>query len=251
MNMGKVSLSVVLSLALVPTAAGLARVQTADEIVEKHLAALGGRQALAKLTSRRATGTVSISTPGGDLTGPIELSYKAPNKSRAYMQLDLSAVGVADKMTIEQKFDGTAGWMLNSMQGDTAITGNQLENMKNNSFPSSLLTYKESGIKIEVLPREQIAGKDVIVLTATPKTGSATKLYLDASTYLVVRSVAKLESPEMGTVEQTSDLSDYRTVDGVKMAFMIVNTNPVQTLTIKIDKVEHNVPLDDALFGGK
>lgn len=251
MNMGKVSLSVVLSLALVPTAAGLARVQTADEIVEKHLAALGGRQALAKLTSRRATGTVSISTPGGDLTGPIELSYKAPNKSRAYMQLDLSAVGVADKMTIEQKFDGTAGWMLNSMQGDTAITGNQLENMKNNSFPSSLLTYKESGIKVEVLPREQIAGKDVIVLTATPKTGSATKLYLDASTYLVVRSVAKLESPEMGTVEQTSDLSDYRTVDGVKMAFMIVNTNPVQTLTIKIDKVEHNVPLDDALFGGK
>lgn len=251
MNMGKVSLSVVLSLALVPTAAGLARVQTADEIVEKHLAALGGRQALAKLTSRRATGTVSISTPGGDLTGPIELSYKAPNKSRAYMQLDLSAVGVADKMTIEQKFDGTAGWMLNSMQGDTAITGNQLENMKNNSFPSSLLTYKESGIKIEVLPREQIAGKDVIVLTATPKTGSATKLYLDASTYLVVRSVAKLESPEMGTVEQTSDLSDYRTVDGVKMAFMIVNTNPAQTLTIKIDKVEHNVPLDDALFGGK
>jgi len=249
--MGKVSLSVVLSLALVPTAAGLARVQTADEIVEKHLAALGGRQALAKLTSRRATGTVSISTPGGDLTGPIELSYKAPNKSRAYMQLDLSAVGVADKMTIEQKFDGTAGWMLNSMQGDTAITGNQLENMKNNSFPSSLLTYKESGIKIEVLPREQIAGKDVIVLTATPKTGSATKLYLDASTYLVVRSVAKLESPEMGTVEQTSDLSDYRTVDGVKMAFMIVNTNPAQTLTIKIDKVEHNVPLDDALFGGK
>ena len=33
---------------------------TADEIIEKHLAAIGGRDALAKLTSQKATGTMTI-----------------------------------------------------------------------------------------------------------------------------------------------------------------------------------------------
>ena len=46
---------------------------TADQIVEKHLTALGGREALSKITSRRATGTVSVATPAGPLGGPLEI----------------------------------------------------------------------------------------------------------------------------------------------------------------------------------
>ena len=41
--------------------------QTADEIVEKSIAALGGRAAHAKVKSRFATGTIVLSTPGGDI----------------------------------------------------------------------------------------------------------------------------------------------------------------------------------------
>jgi hypothetical protein len=36
-----------------------AAAQTADEIVEKHLAAIGGRAALSKLTSRMMAGTIA------------------------------------------------------------------------------------------------------------------------------------------------------------------------------------------------
>ena len=46
-------------------------------------------------------------------------------------------------------------------------------------------------------------------------------------------------------------LSDYRTVDGTKVAFQTINTTPVQTITVKIGNVEHNVALDDAMFGKK
>jgi hypothetical protein len=92
---------------LLASAAAAASAQTADDIVEKHLAAMGGREALGKLTSRRSTGTITVSTPNGVLSGPCEILAKAPNKTRAYMQLDLSALGVPDKMVVEQKFDGT------------------------------------------------------------------------------------------------------------------------------------------------
>jgi hypothetical protein len=85
--------------------------QTADEIVEKHLAAIGGRAALSKLTSRVMAGTITVATPAGEFSGPIEIWNQAPNKVRTLINLDLSNVGVG-KMTIDQRFDGTTRVML-------------------------------------------------------------------------------------------------------------------------------------------
>jgi hypothetical protein len=241
-------LIVLCSLVMVSGSLRAAATQSADAVIEKYLAALGGREALSRLTSRRAAGTVTLSTPGGVLPGTVEVFSKAPNKTRAVTTFDLSAMG-AGAATVEQLFDGTVGYTLNSMQGDTEITGNQLDNMRNNVFPTPLLTYKDSGTKIEVLPNDRVVGKDAVVLQISPKTGSAVRLFLDAETYLIVRTVARISLPQLGgEVEQTTDVSDYRSVDGVKVPFHIVNTNPVQTLTITLNKVEHNVPIDDAMF---
>jgi hypothetical protein len=252
MAMRKSLLSLLLSFVFIPALVSSAVAQTPDDVVEKHLAAMGGRDALTKITSRRSVGTISLSTPNGDLTGPIEIDNKAPNKVRVAIELDLSAMGVADKMSIEQKFDGTNGVVLNSVQGDTEMSGSQLENLRNNMFPSALLAVKAAGTKLELLPKEQVNGTEAIVLRVTPKVGPTVKIYLDASTYLIVRTVVTVNSPQMGgDIEQTSTLSDYRTVDGVKVPFQIVNSTPLQTGTLKFTKIEHNVALDDALFVAK
>src|SRR5687768_5472007 len=122
--MSRYTLALIVSLGTLGSASGSAAIQTADDVIEKHLAAVGGRASLSKLTTRRATGTVTITTPGGNITGPIEISSKAPNKTRALMRLDLTPIGVTETMVLQQKFDGAAAWMLNSLQGDTEITGN-------------------------------------------------------------------------------------------------------------------------------
>jgi outer membrane lipoprotein-sorting protein len=246
--MTKHPLTFVLSLLLLPVLAGAASAQTADEVVEKHLAAVGGREALGKLTSRRSTGTITLSTAAAELSGPAEVYAKAPNKTRAVMRLDLAAIGGVGDMTVEQIFDGKAGYTLNSVQGDTAIAGRQLESMRNNVFPTPFLTYKAAGTTLEVLPREQVNGREAIVLRATSKTGSTSRIFFDAETYLVVRTVATVDAPTGGELEQTSEPSDYRTVDGVKVAFQIVNSNELQTVIVKLAKVEHNVAIDDAMF---
>src|SRR5512140_914085 len=135
------------------------------------------------------------------------------------------------------------------MQGDTEITGDQLLSMRNNVFPSSLLNYKAAGVKLEVLPTEKVGDRTLIVLQAAPKQGPVVKLYLDSQTYLLVRTFTKYYSAVAGMdVEQTGELSDYRTVDGVKVPFRIVNSNAQQSGTIVLTKVEHNVPFDDAMF---
>src|SRR4051794_40446741 len=106
----------------------LAAAQTADEIIEKHLAAMGGRTALNNIKSRSMKGTISVSTPVGELTGPIEVLNQVPNKSRTFIQLDLSALGLG-KVVQDQRFDGTSGYVIDTIQGNRDITGDQLEVM--------------------------------------------------------------------------------------------------------------------------
>src|SRR5215211_5676519 len=92
---------VICSLLLVPALSGVASGQalTADQIIEKHLTALGGRDALATITSRRATGTVSAtSSMAPPLAGQIEMVGKAPNKIRADIRIDLVPIGGPGEM---------------------------------------------------------------------------------------------------------------------------------------------------------
>lgn len=244
--MKSVSRRLLMALAVLVTAQ-IASAQTADEIVEKHLAAIGGRAALGKLTSRTMTGTMTLSTPGGDISGPVEFFNLKPNKSRTLIKLDLTSLG-AGPMTIDQRFDGTSGYVLDSMRGNRDITGNQLENMKNTTFPSPLLDYKERGATVELAGKEKVGDRDTYVLILKPKSGSASRQFIDAETYLPLKVVLKIDVPQVGEVEQTAELSDFRVVDGVKLPFSVKSSSDVQNFTVAISKVEHNVKIDEALF---
>jgi hypothetical protein len=221
--------------------------QTADEIIEKHLAAIGGRAALGKLTSRTSTGTITIQTPAGEFNGPIEVSNQSPNKVRTLIVLDLTAVGVG-KMTVDQRFDGTTGYAIDTLQGNRDITGDQLEAMRNASFPSPFMNYKELGMKIELSGKEKVGERDAYLLIITPKTGPVQRTYIDATNFMMIRQVSKLNVPPVGEFEQTVDLSDERDVDGIKTSFQLKATSAVQNFTVTLTKVVHNQPIDQALF---
>src|SRR4030095_6690303 len=121
--------------------------QTADEIIEKHLAATGGRAALSKVTARISNGPIALTTPVGELKGPIELYQKKPNKTRTLVKIDATAIG-GGQITSDQRFDGTSGYVIDSFNGNRDITGDQLEAMKSGSFPTPFLNYKESGMTV-------------------------------------------------------------------------------------------------------
>jgi hypothetical protein len=72
---------------------------------------------------------------------------------------------------------------------------------------------------------------------------------IDAETFMLVKSITKLNAPEAGgVIEQTSEVSDYRDVSGIKVPFSITNSSPAQVVAIKLTKVVVNPALDDAIF---
>ena len=56
-----------------------------------------------------------------------------------------------------------------------------------------------------------------------------------------------MTSPQ-GKQAVQSFLEDYKDVDGVKLPFTIRQVTPQFTITIKIEDVKTNVPIDDAKF---
>ncbi len=238
-----------LAAAIVILVAGQAQAQTGDDVIEKHLAAIGGRAALAKLESRIARGTMTISVQGVELSGPIEMYAKAPNKQRTFARFDLSAMG-AGEMVVDQRFDGKAGYRSNTMQGDRDLTDSELQSMQNNAaFPTPLLNYKQAGGKAELAGKDKIGDRAVYLVLLTPKAGVPTMHYFDAETYQLLRVVTKVQVPEMGgDLEQTIDFSDYRDVDGVKVPFTESIMSTVQAMTIRMSTIEHNKPIDETMF---
>jgi outer membrane lipoprotein-sorting protein len=213
-----------------------ASAQTADEIVEKYLAAIGGRAALGKLTSRSTSGNMTLSTPAGDVSGTIDILNQQPNKSRTVIKIDLTSLG-AGPMTVDQRFNGTTGYALDNLRGDHEITGGQLDNMKNGSFPSPLLNYKEQGATVELSGKEKVGDRDAYVLILKPKTGAPTRQYIDAVSYLPVKQILTIDVPEVGQVEQITEFSDFREVDGIKIPFTVRATSSVQNFTVTVTKV--------------
>ena len=236
-------LAVVVVLAWAHTASA----QTADEIIEKSIAAMGGRAALEKVKTRVMTGAISLRTPVGDVAGTIEVTNVAPNKTRTLINVDLTSLG-AGPMRLDQRFDGTNGYVLDSLQGDRPMAGDQLASMRASSFPHIFLNYKAMGISVKLTGKEKVGTRDAFVLLLEPSSGPTTRQFVDAENYLPVRAITKLTLPQVGELEQASDVSDFRDVDGVKVPFKVEVSSPVQAFTVVLSKVEQNVPVDDKLF---
>lgn len=223
----------------------VAAAQTGDEIFDKTITALGGPAALGKITSRLASGSITIGTPVGNVDGTVEIAYAVPNKIRT---LTKAKVPLAGQLVIDNRFDGKTGYVLDSLRGNRDITGNALDNLRNGTFPHPLFNYKGLGSTARLLGKEKVGDRDSFVVVLTPAKGSAVRYYLDAETFLPLKSVLTIQPASGPEVEQINEFGDFRAVDGVKVAFRLKSTSPVQTFTMQLIKVEHNVAIDEALF---
>ena len=225
-----------------------ASAQSVTDIVEKHLAASGGRAALGKLKTRVLTGNLTLTSPAGDLSGTIEVSSEAPNKERTLITLDLTNLG-AGQLTFEQRFDGQAGYVLDPLQGNRPMTSSQIDALKNQSFPDVLLDYDKQGMTATLGGKEKVGERDAYVLVLQPKTGPAVRQYIDAESFLLIRVKMMIDTPETGPLEQTVDFLDHRDIDGIKFPFQVKTTNPAQSVSATITKVQHNTTIDQSIFG--
>jgi len=214
------------------------RAQTVDEILAKNIQAKGGVEKLKETTSVRMMGKATVQ--GMDV--PITSSVKRP----FFMHNEMDMGG--QKMV--QGFDGTTMWVAMAGTPPQAMPGGpQIEAMKQNStFDPVFLDYKTKGHKIELVGKETDGAKAVHHVLVTTKGGMVFHYYLDVETGLETKFTTTTEMEGMKAEIETR-LSNYRTVEGRTLPFTISQfMNGNQIVEMKFEKIEFNVPLDDAIF---
>ena len=208
---------------------------TADQILDRYIAAVGGADAMHKVTSRVEKG--SIHAMGQE--SPIELYTKAPDK-----RMSISQMGGGHSITA---FDGTAGWL-----GSSGRPAREMSPEETSAAALDAAFYPPLQLK-EMYPQmrrgrpEEIDGKTCDVLMGSAPDKPTVRLYFDQQSGLLVRMVRYAETP-MGRMPTEIDYADYRAADGVKIPYRWTLARPNGRFTIQIASVESNVPIDDAKF---
>jgi hypothetical protein len=220
------------------TAKETAAEPTVDQILDKYVQAIGGRQAMEKVTSRVTKGTFELSAMG--LKGEIEIYAKAPNKS-------LSVQNVSGVGEILDGYDGKVAWSKNPMMGLREKSGAELAAIARASDIHAPIKTRQLYSKLEFKGKEKLGNRETYVILATPADGAPVKMYFDTQTGLIARTDTDVETPQ-GQFHIETTVDDYREVDGVKIAFTMRQDSPVASAVIKLTEVKHNVAIDDAKF---
>ncbi len=211
---------------------------TADQIIDNHVKAIGGKEALAKVSSRVAKGKLDIAA--ANISGTFESQNKGPNLSS--MTAELANFGL-----VRQGFDGTVAWEANPMVGLREKSGVELADAKLEAELHRELKMKELFPKLEVKGKEKVGDKETYVVLATPKEGTPITLYFDAQSWLLLKDAAERETPE-GKVPTQTFYEDYREVDGMKFPFKLRQVNPMFEMVIAFTEIKHNGTIDETKF---
>lgn len=213
--------------------------QDPDQILEKHFKAMG-QDNLLKVKTLKVTGK-SI-TMGMEM--PFTMMAKRPNKLKIVIDFQ--------GMEIIQAYDGETAWVVSPMMGSSApvdLTGMEADGMKESADLDGMLwKYEEKGNKIELGGTEMVKSREHYLLNLIRSNGNVDRYYIDKENYLLGKIVQK--SMMNGVVMEMEVLpGDYRDVGGFLMPFTTEQRTGGQTnMTIKFDKIEKNVEIEDSIF---
>lgn len=216
-----------------------------DEILDKYLAAIGGAQRLAGVTSFIATGTsIGYGEFGGD--GDFTIYAKAPNQRTTLITFK----DHPDRGDSVWAFDGRTGWIKTprGLLGEYELVGGELDGARleaQMAFPGQI---KQVLNNWRVGLRRTIGNRDFLVVQGTGPRGLLATLYFDPQSYLLVRLVRYAPSP-VGRVPIQIDYSDYRDVGGIKFPFEYKFSWLDGRYTAKLKEIKTNVAIDAAKFG--
>ena len=206
------------------------------QILDRNVQALGGADALTKITTRIAKGS-RIGADG--VLVPEEVYQKAPDK--------LLTITSYPQVVFSNGFNGAVGWGHSSREGATPLPDQLLAQLKRDAVFYKELKTEQLYSSLTVLGKTSVRDAEAYVVQAKPVDGPVEKLFFDVKTGLLVRRYTESDTV-LGKLPLQTDYEDYSDVDGIKQPFLIHWAFPGRIWGRKLVEIKHNVPLDDAKF---
>jgi hypothetical protein len=198
------------------------------EVLQRYVEVVGGREAIRRLSTRVMMGRLVTDLPSRQ--PPVHES----NRFSIYAKVPDRYLVVQQSETGAHR-DGCDGEMCWSATGSDV----QLDTRCDRRFawfvdPRGALRLREYFPEMKLQGVTTLQGRSTYRVDIDDDPSHA--LYFDAETGLMVR------------LGYNRELSDYREVDGVRVPFRLAISRKGGSSTYVFEKIEHNVPLDDARF---
>lgn len=215
-----------------------AKLPAVREIIDRYVAAVGGREAILKHSNRVTKFTVEMAPMG--ITGTGTSYQAAPDK--VLIKMNLNGLG-----EFLDGFDGKNGWTVNPIQGSRVKSGPELAQAKINSTFHRDAEFEKLYGKSELLRIEKVGGADAYVVSMTAEGLDPDFFYFDVKSGLLVRSDSTVVSAD-GKIQTSSFFSDYREVDGIKLPFTTRSKMPQLEIIMNNTEIKHGVEIDSKIF---
>ena len=219
--------------------AGNVSAQTADEIISKHIQAIGGKERLSKITSVSIESTIEAMGASG-IVKSITLNGKG-------MRTDIEIGG----FNIISCYTDKEGWSLNTMIGNTsaAIMPPDQYNLGKDQIiiGGPFINYAEKGYKAELLGIDSVSNAYKIKFTSPDSVLSF--YFFDPGTFYLQQELS--HTIAMGQiVESITFFSDFRQTDGYTIPYKteLSLAGGQYVNNMQVTKVELNTPVDELIF---
>jgi hypothetical protein len=211
--------------------------QTADEIVNKYLDAIGGKDKLAQIKTKSIESTTQV------------MGNEGPSSINIVDGVGYKVMSEINGQSFITCYTDKGGWQVNPYAGAATPTPLPDELYKQGravlDINGPLYNYAAKGNKVELLGKEgndyklKVTNKDSVEITA----------YIDATTYYMNKVVASASM--MGqTMEVTTTFSDFKKGDmGLVFAYNVeISYGGQFSVATTIKKIEINKTIDPAIF---
>lgn len=209
--------------------------QTADDIVNKYISALGGRTIITGVKSLKVESTVEV------------MGQSAPSTTYILAGKGYKSETDFGGQKMVQCINTSGGWMIDPIRGGAAptpIPADQAKaSMSQLEIGGPLVDYAAHGDTIALVGKDTADYK----LKLTTRVGVIT-YYINMKTYLVDKQINKTTANGQ-SVETTISFSDYRKTDfGYTIAYAQTLDLPGLSLNITHQKITVNPPIDPTIF---
>lgn len=215
--------------------------QTVDEIIEKHIEALGGKDKLRQLRSARIDAVVSVS------------SFEIKSTTIVLQGQGVRSEQEIQGMKIIQAFDGNTAWVINPMAGNdkaTRLPAEQNAALKSQMDLTGLYNYKAKGYNLELKGEEVLDGAPVYVIEVKMPDGSNAINYMSKSTYYTLKTRVNMKTGDGNEIQTQIYSSDYKTADGYVTPYLIEieGGGMPGRITTKVTSAQFNIDVDPSVF---
>jgi hypothetical protein len=207
-----------------------------DQILERYEAALGEKEVIAGITSQKIKGTWELA----GMTGTLEVWRKQPHKTLSVIEFPFG--------TLKKGFDGETRWVQTPTGTFSDSNPQEIAELERDAEVYGAARIKSLFESMRLERKAWLSGRDVYVIEGKPAKGPAEKLFFDIENGLLLRWDMARKQPNRGVVFVKVHLDNYKEVDGVKVPFNLRFAFETFNFRVELQKIENNIPINDAIF---